>query len=197
MNLESLDDALLLELIAAGRSDALEALYDRYKRLVFSVAFAIVGDGTAAEEVTLDVFVRVWRGAGRYRPERAKVSTWLGAITRHHAIDVLRWRGARASEESLERHESSLIGTLGSTGPEESLEATLERGRVLAALAKLPDDQRQALILAYFRGYTHEQIAERLHQPLGTVKTRIRIAMKKLRQLLSDEDEASDKSEGP
>jgi RNA polymerase sigma-70 factor (ECF subfamily) len=179
-------DAELLALIAQARPEALAALYDRYRRLVFSVALAVVGDKAAAEEITLDVFVRVWRSAGSYRPGQARVSTWLIRIARNHAIDTWRRRKARPGDFHPGWPQALPAGAL-PADPQELVEASLRQARVRAALGQLAYDQRQALELAYFRGYTHRQIAHALRQPLGTVKTRIRLALLKLRDLLRDE----------
>jgi len=181
------DDASLIKLIARSKMDAFSELYDRYNRLVFSVAYAIVGDRAIAEEITLDVFVRVWQQAKTYRPERAKVSTWLVAITRHHAIDILRRKKSNLEESSLDWDIASLQNAFALHGPEEGMELAMQRERVREALSQLPAEQRQALALAYFRGYSHTQIAEALKQPLGTIKTRIRLGMQKLRQLLKED----------
>jgi RNA polymerase sigma-70 factor, ECF subfamily len=195
LKFESVDDAFLIKLIADAHTDAIQELYDRYNRLVFSVAFAILGDGSIAEEATLDVFVRVWRGAKTYRPERAKVSTWLIALTRHHAIDLLRWQNSRPDMKSLSLDNFLSQNDPTVPNPEAHLENSLQREHIRAAVAQLPVEQRQVLILAFFRGHTHQQIAEILKQPLGTIKTRIRLAMQKLRQMLSDEDDVHDKSD--
>ena len=188
------DDEELIGLITQLREEALAQLYDRYSRLVFSLAFAIVDDRATAEEITLDVFMRVWQKAGSYRSDQAKVSTWLTHIARHHAIDVLRRRAARVDqyavnwEDVLPTHESP------EHDPQEFAELSQQRERIQAALAQLPADQRQALALAYFNGYTQRQIAEVLKQPLGTIKTRLRLAMQKLRDFLRDERDAEKKS---
>ena len=181
------DDAALIERIARAQKDAFSELYDRYNRLVFSIAYAILRDRAITEEVTLDVFVRVWQRAKTYRPERAKVSTWLAAITRHQAIDILRRKKSHPQAGSLDWEVVSLPNGLATRAPEERTELALQRERVRDALAQLPDEQRQALALAYFRGYSHTQIAEALKQPLGTIKTRIRLGMQKLRQLLKED----------
>lgn len=180
------DDTQLIKRIVQAQSDALHELYDRYNRLVFSVACAIVGDNNVAEEITLDVFVQVWKHAATYKPDRAKVSTWLIAITRHHAIDILRWQKSRPESDSLNWEGISLHNGPIAHSLEENLELTVQRQKVREALDQLPDDQREALRLAYFRGYTQAQIAEALQQPLGTIKTRIRLAMQKLRKLLDE-----------
>jgi len=191
------DDEKLIRLIAQSQEEALVQLYDRYNRLVFSLALAIVNDRATAEEITLDVFMRVWQKADTYRADQAKVSTWLTHIARHHAIDVLRRRSVRLDEFAV-HWEDLLAGAESSEqDPQESAELSLRRERVHTALTLLPDDQRQALVLAYFGGYTQHQIAEILKQPLGTIKTRLRLAMQKLRDFFRNEEEMKDKSVAP
>lgn len=187
------DDERLIHLITQAREEALNQLYDRYNRLVFSLAFAIVNDRATAEEITLDVFMRVWQKAGTYRADQAKVSTWLTHITRHHAIDVLRRRAARSDQYAVQ-WEEILYSDSPQEDPQESAELSMRRERVHAALAQLPPDQKQAILLAYFGGLTQSQIAEALKQPLGTVKTRVRLAMQKLHDFLRDEHKSEDKS---
>jgi RNA polymerase sigma-70 factor (ECF subfamily) len=190
LKLKSADDSFLIRLIAEASTDAIKELYDRYNRLVFSVAIAMVGDRSVAEEVTMDVFMRVWKGAHTYHPDRAKVRTWLVAITRHHAIDVLRWQYSHPDQKSLDLNDELLQNWSAIPDPEARAESSLEQARIREAVAQLPAEQRQVLILAYFRGHTHQQIADMLEQPLGTIKTRIRLAMQKLRKMLLDEDES-------
>jgi RNA polymerase sigma-70 factor (ECF subfamily) len=198
MNVEpdytSYDDEKLIRLIAQLQQGALAQLYERYHRVVFSLAIAIVGDRPTAEEVTLDVFVRVWQKAGTYRAEQAKVNTWLTHIARHHAIDVLRHRNVRPDHLALAWDELGSQGKSLQEDPQEAVEVSLRRKRVQAALARLPADQREALLLAYFGGHTQRQIAEMLDQPLGTIKTRLRLALQKLRDFLRDERELEDTS---
>jgi RNA polymerase sigma-70 factor (ECF subfamily) len=182
--MKELDDASLLMLITQAQIDAFGELYDRYSRLVFSVAYAMLGDKATAEEVTLDVFVHVWQRAKTYRPERAKVSTWLVAMTRNQAIDVLRWQKSRPDLTSLGWDDTTLQRESDSHSTQEQVELSIQRDKVRQALARLPENERQALALAYFQDYSHTQIAEVLQQPLGTIKTRIRTAMQKLRQML-------------
>ena len=190
-------DEKLIRLIAQSQQQALAQLYDRYNRLIFSLALAIVNDRGTAEEITLDVFMRVWQKAGTYRAEQAKVSTWLTHIARHHAIDVLRRRSARLDHSALHWEDASSHVQSSQPDPQESAELSLRRQRIHAALARLPAEQKQALILAYFGGYTHSQIAELLAQPLGTIKTRLRLAIQKLRELLREEQGYQDKSVTP
>jgi RNA polymerase sigma-70 factor, ECF subfamily len=181
------DDETLIRLIVQSQEHALGQLYDRYHRRIFSLALAIVNDWGTAEEITLDVFMRVWQKAGTYRAEQAKVSTWLIHIARNHAIDVLRRRAAKVDRLAI--HWEEFISHVESSGPDtqESAEVALPRERIYTALAQLPPEQKQALVLAYFGGYTQSQIAELLAQPLGTIKTRLRLALLKMREFLSQE----------
>ncbi len=198
MNLSSdysrYDDEELISLIAQLQQEALAQLYERYQRVVFSLALAIVNDPATAEEITLDVFVRIWQKAATYRADQAKVSTWLTHIARNHAIDVLRHRMTRLDHRALHWDEVRSDGKSFQEDPQESAELSLRRKRVHAALAQLPADQKEAMLLAYFGGYTQRQIAEALKQPLGTIKTRLRLAMQKLRASLQDEQELEDTS---
>ena len=187
------DDERLIRLITEAQEEALAQLYDRYNRLVFSLAFTIVNDRATAEEITLDVFMRVWQKAGTYRADQAKVSTWLTHITRHHAIDVLRRRAVRSDQYAVQ-WEEIVYTESPQQDPQESAELSLRRERVQAALAQLPPDQKQAILLSYFGGLTQSQIAETLKQPLGTIKTRVRLAMQKLHDFLRDEQKSEDTS---
>jgi RNA polymerase sigma-70 factor (ECF subfamily) len=191
VNYSTLNDETLVRLAARDDQDALGQLYDRYSRLVFSLALNMVGDRATAEEVTLDVFARIWEKGDTYRPERAQVSTWLTSITRHRSIDVLRRRGSRPEHHSMGWAEVSPDAMPSVDGPEEAADLALQRQRVWAAIADLSPDQQQVLALAYFNGYTHREIAEILNQPLGTVKTRIRLAMQKLREMLREEQNST------
>jgi RNA polymerase sigma-70 factor (ECF subfamily) len=188
-----MDDVTLIRDIAQAKPEALGALYDRYSRLVFSLAYAIIADRAVAEEITQDVFIRVWQRASTYRPEQAQVSTWLTAVTRHHAIDVLRRRNARPEAHSV-GWDDLPPQALTAHDLEDHAEQSLLRERLRAALAALPADQQQALALAFLHGYTQPQIAELLRQPLGTIKTRVRAAMQKLRQKLLAEQPFDDPS---
>jgi RNA polymerase sigma-70 factor (ECF subfamily) len=193
-NYATYDDERLISLIAQLQTEALDQLYDRYNRPIFSLVLMIVGDRATAEEITLDVFMRVWQKARSYRPDQAKVSTWLIHIARHHAIDVLRRRAVRPDQYALGLDEITPGTQFPAPDPGELAEHSLRRERIHAAIARLPANQKQALMLAYFGGYTQTQIAEVLKQPLGTIKTRLRLAMQKLRDFLREEQELEDKS---
>jgi len=197
MNFSTLDDASLLELIAnsfgksvaeATLNSALSTLYDRYGRLVFSVAYHLVGDVETSEEITQDVFVRVCEGAHSYQTQLARVNTWLVSITRHRAIDELRRRSVRplptafdwADEDGHLEQPDLPAGE----GLEQATESRLQNQAIRQILEHLPADQHQVLALAFFNGLSHSQIADTLGEPLGTVKSRIRLAMQKLREIL-------------
>ena len=183
------DDETLIRLVAQEHADALSELYDRYGRLLFSVAYNMTGVYATAEEITLDVFQRVWTNAHRYRADRAKVSVWMVSMTRYRSIDVLRREGVRPERNSISWAELSVepISSNRSDNPETAAATNLRKQRIRAAIAELPVEQQQVLALAYFKGHSHSQIAEILDKPIGTVKTRIRLAMQKLRWLLKDE----------
>jgi len=189
MDLRTIDDESLLRRIVQARPEALSELYDRYARLVFSVAHNATGDSASAEEITQDVFVRAWERAGQYRPDLGTVRTWLASIARHRSIDHLRRLGARVEGQSVSWDEiedgPGIEVPSGST--QQEAELSMLRAEVRAAVGQLPEEQKQALALAYFRGYTQGEIATALGLPLGTVKTRIRLAMDKLRAALQDQ----------
>lgn len=192
MNYASQDDATLMRSIAEARVEALAELYDRYGRLIYRVALAIVGHADIAEEITLDVFARAWQHAGRYRSEEARVSTWLIAIARHHAIDVLRRLNSRPEGRSLSWDEVAEVAehpAVLADDPQEIAELQMQRAQIHTAVSGLPPEQRQVLLLAYFKGYTQREIAQALGQPLGTVKTRLRLAVHKLREALLEAPE--------
>ena len=162
------DDAALMSQIAQAQSAALSELYDRYGRMVFSLAYRITGSNETAEEVTQDVFVQVWRFAEHYDPQQGKLTTWLSSVTRNRAIDILRQQNVRP-----EGHADSLDDDL--FGFNDSASEALEQ---------LPEERRRVLALAFFMGMTQQEISVKLNQPLGTVKTRIRLGMIKLKSLL-------------
>ncbi len=182
-----LDDESLIRLVMQSQPDALSALYDRYSRLVYSVALHVTGDPPLAEEVTQDVFLRVWQRAALYQPGQGRLGSWLAGIARHRAIDVFRHHQTDAGGHSQSWEALPQFDPADEQDVEQSVDSTQQQQRVQRALATLPDEQRQALALAFFRGYTHEEVAAALGEPLGTVKTRIRLAMQKLRKLLEEE----------
>ena len=172
-----------MDRVARGDEAALGELYDRYARLIFSVALNVVGNRQSAEEVTLDVFTRLWQKAGTYRAEKAKVVTWLSRLARNRAIDILRSEQIRPAGHSISWAEAG-PEPQADDNPERSAHLALEMQRVRQAMASLPAAQQEVLALAYFKGYSHSEIAKILDLPLGTVKARIRGGMQKLRAQL-------------
>jgi len=179
-----LQDDQLVALVARGDAEALEALYDRYGKAAYSLARRILTDGTLAQDVVQEAFVSLWRDAGRFDPSRGAVATYLLSMTHHRSVDVVR------REENLRRRlgPAEAIGLEGDTRMtvEEGVEAAERRGQVRAALADLPEPQREALLLAYFVGYTQREVASLVGVPLGTVKTRMAAGMRKLKDALRE-----------
>lgn len=169
--------------MAQGEGDAVAELYDRHARPVYSLALRILGDVPEAEDVVQEVFSQAWRQASRYNTSRGAVAAWLLMLARSRAIDRLRARRARPKGDFDERVADNLVDT---GLPVDSQVISGEQiARVRAALDELPMLQKLAIELAYFEGLTHAEIAARLEQPLGTVKTRIRLALMKLREVLA------------
>jgi RNA polymerase sigma-70 factor, ECF subfamily len=178
-----LDDTDLVALIARRDESALSALYDRYSRLAFSLAMRIVGERTLAEEITADSFVSVWRAAGSFTEERGRFVTWLMSVVRHRAIDELRRLNVRPEGSSVELNEA-LQSTSLPDGLDDLMDVRQRQVVVRSALASLPPPQRQALELAYFGGLTQQEIADKTGTPLGTIKTRMRLGLLKMRDEL-------------
>ncbi len=182
-------DEELLHQIARAQASALSSLYDRYGRLVYSLALRIVGNASSAEEITQDVFVQVWNNAASYQPELSKITTWLTSITRYRAIDQLRRRSARPDGYMVNEPLEDLMLSAGNEAvPEIQVENRAEQQRLQQALTELPEEQRAVLVLAYFKGLSQPEMATYLGQPLGTVKTRVRLGLQKLRRVLESEE---------
>ncbi|HEY1655059.1 MAG TPA: sigma-70 family RNA polymerase sigma factor [Candidatus Tumulicola sp.] len=169
------DSDVLMARVRERDPDAFESLYDRHHRLVYGVALRMLGEGAAAEDVTQTVFLKVWNSPALYRG--GNFGAWIVRITRNRALDVLRGRTARNEIEFPE--------TLPEGEPiEDAAFAHLDAERVRRALAALPAEQREPIELGFFGGITHEEIARRCGIPLGTIKTRIRAGLQKLRAAL-------------
>lgn len=179
-------DGVLVARMAGGEDTAVAALYDRWAGVLLAVALRLTRDRADAEEVLAEVFAQAWRDAPRFDPARGSVAAWLTMMTRSRALDVLRARGRRTRIEEAAATESSLplAAGQGPGAPDRPIEDRERRDAVRGAMADLPEPQRVAVELAYFEGMTQSQIADRLGEPLGTVKTRIRLAMEKLRDAL-------------
>jgi len=162
--------------VAAGDPDAFEELYRRHSRRVLMQARKICATPELAEEVANDTFLALWRGAHMYRPESVSVSSWLSAMVRNRAIDVWRRAASRPAEVAVSEEGAHQLESA-PAAPTESF----ERPELVALIADLPADQKEAVFLAYFGELTHVEIAARTEQPLGTVKSRIRLGIEKLR----------------
>ena len=171
---------------------AIETLYDRYGDYVYSVCLRMVGDVQLAEDLTQEVFLRLWRRPDLYDISRGRFVTWLLSVARNRGIDERRSRGRRFRHESPPSlaAEEMLASAPSDDGADVAV-LSEERVVIEKALATLPAEQRLAIQLAYFGGYTQQEIAQGLHQPLGTVKTRIRLGLQKLRILLIDQRDGS------
>ena len=175
------DWAALIDKIADGDQSALTTLYDSTSRLVFGLILRVVSDRATAEEVLLDVYTQIWRQAGSYDRKRGAPLAWMMTIARTRGIDRLRSSKADLTREPLE---TSTEVTATTPNPEDASVAS-ERGRLVrSALDTLSAEQREVIELAYYSGLSHSEIALRLNQPLGTVKTRTRLGMMKLRDTL-------------
>ena len=183
VNYEGLDDGQLLSLIQKGDRKALEALYDKYGGAVYSVAMRMLSDSGAAQEVTQDTFFNIWRRASSYHSRRGKVTAWLFSIAHHRTIDELR---RRRRVQAHVQHGVDLTNrpSDGADDPVAYANAQYERSQLKEALQALRVEQRDVVVLAYFGGLTHSEIATHLSQPLGTVKTRMRLGLRKLREVL-------------
>ena len=187
MEYETLRDDELMDRLANRDLAAFEALYDRYGDLVYSVSLRVVGDTYVAEDVTQDVFMRVWRRPEQFDLARGKFVTWLLSVTRNRSIDHRRSQSRRLRHESLPSiQEDEDVLPSEDTRDDPALATVLadERAAVRAAIETLPAEQKLAIQLAYFGGLTQQEIANKLGHPLGTVKTRIRLGMQKMRGAL-------------
>lgn len=174
---EVIDVNALMQRVAGGDQEAFAALYDELSGIVYGLASRVIRDRARAEEVTQEVFVQVWRLAARYDPERGSARSWVATIAHRRAVDCVR------SDQRLRDREDREGRTreVAPDGPSVVLDARLDRERIAGALEHLTDLQREAIELAYFGGRTHREIAELLGVPLGTVKSRIRHALLRLR----------------
>ncbi|MDQ2942233.1 MAG: sigma-70 family RNA polymerase sigma factor [Candidatus Dormibacteraeota bacterium] len=179
---KGLADPDLAAQLAAGSQQALAELYDRYGRLAYSVALRVLGDPGRAEDAVQEAFLTTWNHAASFDVRRGSLRTWLLASVRNRSIDYLRGRGGH------ERQELQLHPALAEVGPQSDpwreVSLSLERSAVREAMSNLPAEQRQAVELAYFAGYSHREIAEMTSVPLSTVKGRMRLALEKLSSYL-------------
>jgi RNA polymerase sigma-70 factor (ECF subfamily) len=177
-------DRLLVGRVVRGDEAALADLYDRWVDRVYSIAAHVTGASDGADDVVEKVFSQIWKEAARYDAERGSVAAWIVTIARSHALTARRAEGRRLRHNEMRtqflRHE----GTISAASPLQNLEAGEDRQAVHKAMSSLPDDQERVVRMAFFEGLTQAEIAERLGIPLGTVKTRVRLAFVKLRRTL-------------
>jgi RNA polymerase sigma-70 factor (ECF subfamily) len=182
-----LADEDLISLIEAGDAEAFSTLYERHTRAVYSLAYRMMGERQAAEDLTQDAFIKVWRNAASYRVERGSVRTWVLSVVHNRGIDQLR------SQASRRRTQERVEASAPRSQPSEAFDETWrnsQREQVREALQALPPEQLKILELAYFSGYTHLEISELLSLPLGTVKGRMRLGLKKMRDYFGSRDVA-------
>jgi RNA polymerase sigma-70 factor (ECF subfamily) len=183
-DLRSLADEDVMQLVRRGDARAFELIYERHSAAAFSLAYRMMGTRSAAEDVTQDAFLSMWRSGARYDRARGSVRTWVLGIVHHRAIDALRRATVhgrrRASDEGIEERFEARERTDVEAARRE------EAGSVRAALGSLPADQCQVIELAYFGGFTHTEIADMLDAPVGTIKGRMRLGLKKMRAQLGE-----------
>ncbi len=182
-----LDDRRLVAGVVRGEEQAFGELYDRYAATVYAVALRVLGEGADADDVVADTFEKVWRRADGYDPRRGSVAAWLVVMTRNRAIDLLRARRCRDGASEAVANSASADAPdegWGTESPEGATVRAEHATEVRRALEALSPERRAAIELAYFEGLSQSEIARRLGEPLGTVKTRIRTGMQQLRALL-------------
>src|SRR5918912_1717285 len=182
-----LADEDLISLVETADAEAFATLYDRHSRAAFSLAYRMMGERQASEDLAQDAFLKVWRSATSYRPERGSVRTWILSIVHNRGIDQIR------SQASWRRRQEEMEASAPRSQPSEAFAETWrnsQREQVREALGTLPPEQLKILELAYFSGYTHVQISELVDLPLGTVKGRMRLGLKKIRDYFESRDAA-------
>lgn len=180
-------DLELVRACADGDQMAFGELYDRHGRRIYSLAMRMLRDEGRAAEATQDVFVAVWQMADRFDPMRAGVATWIGTIAHSRIVDTMRKARTTSVEQPTDFEDSGIASTVASPdATDRSAMQTLVGGDVRSALAVLPPKQREAIELAYFSGLSHTEIAERIDEPIGTVKTRVFYGLRRLREALEE-----------
>ena len=184
---ESLDDHQLIQRVSEVDKEALEALYLRYQTPVYSLAMFMLKQPALAEEVTQDIFLNIWLKAGSFNAERGQPKGWIMSVAHHKIVDLIRSRRRTIVNTDPADYETLDLLPAGGASTEAQVEQTLERERIMRALATIPESQKEVIMLAYFGGFSQSEMAQRLDQPLGTIKTRVRLAMQKLRTVLEND----------
>jgi len=180
MDFQSATDLALMQAIQQKVLGALEELYDRHHGKALAVAYRVLEDRSLAEDVVQEAFLAVWRQPDGFRPERGNVRSWFYSIVRHRAIDLTRGGAFRRERLSIDEVEVES----GAPDPWQQVSANIDQEQIKQAVETLPQEQMEVINLAYFRGHTQQEISEMIGAPLGTVKSRVRLAMQKLRDLL-------------
>jgi RNA polymerase sigma-70 factor, ECF subfamily len=175
-------DDRMLDLLARAEPEGIEMLYDRYSALAYTLAFRVLNDAGAAEDVVQEAFLSVWRRASTYRSDRGSLRTWVCSIVHHRALDRLRGRAGRARQDLALEHAPIEVTSVSDTW--DQVVEVLEREQLKTALGELSIEQRETIELAYYGGYSQTEISDLMQVPLGTVKGRTRLALRKLRGLL-------------
>ena len=179
------EEKALMRRISIGDEVAFEALYDRYSRLLYSILLSVVKHPAEAQDMLQELFLHIWNQAKNFDAGRGNVYSWLVTMTRNRSIDRIRSKSFRERQQESSNDEAMMLIPDGDISPLDSISLTEDRNRIHEALAQIPAEQRDALMLAYFQGYTQSEIAELLETPLGTIKTRMRQGLIKLSSLLS------------
>ena len=184
---EEHEDHELIRQISLLDKDALEALYSRYVSRVYSLAMFMLRQEALAEEATQEVFLNIWLKASSFNADRGQPRSWIMSVAHHKIVDLIRSRRRTLTMSDPADYETLDLLPANQVSTEEEVERNLERERILKAMTVLPEAQREVIMLAYFEGYSQSEMAEKLDQPLGTIKTRVRLAMQKLRTTLEQD----------
>ena len=190
-DLAHLSDEALVALVARADEGAFAELYDRFGHVAYGLALQVVRDPALAEDAVQDAFLAVWRSSGRFVAERAKASTWVLTLVHRRAVDVVRREQPRRTEPLGKAPQPSANMT------EDEAWLRLQRTRVQDALRRLPDQQREAIELAYYGGFTQSELADRLGEPLGTIKSRMFSGLARLRELLAEPGQEEERWNAP
>ena len=184
---EELEDHQLINQISLLDKDALETLYGRYVSPVYSLAMFMLRQQSLAEEVTQEIFLNIWLKASSFKADRGQPRSWIMSVAHHKIVDLIRSRRRTLTMTNPADYETLDLLPSGQVSTEDEVERNLERERILKAMTVLPEAQREVILLAYYQGYSQSEMAKKLNQPLGTIKTRVRLAMQKLRIVLEED----------
>ncbi len=185
-----MEDRQLIHRIASMDKGALEALYGRYSTSVYSLAMYMLRNEALAEEVTQEIFLNIWLKASSFKADRGEPRSWIMSVAHHKVVDLIRSRRRSTIMSDPADYETLDLLPSGQISTEEQVEQNLDRERIMKAMSVLPEAQREVILMAYFQGYSQSAMAAKLGQPLGTIKTRVRLAMQKLRIVLEKDDHA-------